>query len=322
MIATLTLNPSIDYVMKCPDVRFGETNRSEEERIYPGGKGINLSVMLRRLGIDSRCIAVKAGDTGELLEKLLRLQGLTPVMIPLRGNVFTRINVKLRGEAVTELNAKGPSMTSAAITSVCRELDRLQRGDILAAAGRFPEEEAAQALFSQLPRLKERGVKLAVDCSGPTLGRLLETGPFLAKPNREELEELAGGSLTDWESLSKAVCRFWRYGNPEKYGAEHILLSMGKEGAALFWDAENVWSLEAPQGNAVNTVGAGDSMLAGCLAAFLNGGSPREMLRMAVACGSGTAFSEWIAEKPLPMENLLPERKEWREKQIAGNTGV
>lgn len=305
MIATLTLNPSIDYVMKCPKILSGETNRSNGEQIYPGGKGINVSVMLKHLGLDSRCIAVKAGTTGELLEKLLWGQGIFPELISLEGGGFTRINVKVQGEEITELNAKGPVLTPAVIEAVCHKLDSLQQDDILVAAGRFPEEETAEMLFSQFTRLKSRGVRLVVDCSGPALSRLMEIGPFLIKPNLSEFRELTGIYAADWKSISCAARSFWKQGRSEAFGAEHILLSMGKEGASLFWDDENVLYAAAPSGKAVNTVGAGDSMLAGCLAAFLNGGKPEEILKLAVACGSATAFSEWIAEQPISTESLI-----------------
>lgn len=307
MIATLTLNPSIDYVMEFPTVLPGETNRSLGEQIYPGGKGINVSIMLRRLGVESRCIAVKAGETGELLEKLLRDQGLSPKMIPQEGAGFTRINVKLLGKEITELNARGPLLTPDAMERVCRELNSLEQRDVLVTAGRFPEGEAAEALFSCLSRLKERGVKLAVDCSGPALRRLMELGPFLAKPNLREFQELTGISLADWSGISAGASRFWRQGTGGAFGAEHILLSMGGDGGALFWDRDHILYAEAPDGQAVNTVGAGDSMLAGCLAAFLNGDGPEEILRLAVACGSAAAFSPWIPDGPLSSEGIVPE---------------
>ena len=306
MIATLTLNPSIDYVMKCPEILSGETNRSTGEQIYPGGKGINVSIMLRRLGRESRCIAVKAGATGELLEKLLYQQGLSPEFISLEEG-FTRINVKLQGREITEINAKGPALPSNAMKSIFQKLDILQEDDILVIAGRFPEGEASEMLFSKLSWLKSRGVKLAVDCSGPALRRLMEIGPFLVKPNLREFKELTGISVTDWENISHAAGRFWQQGNSESFGAEHILLSMGKDGAVLFWNKENVLFAEVFDGEAVNTVGAGDSMLAGCLAAYLDGEEPEGIIRMAVACGSATAFSPWIAEKPLPLEDIIPE---------------
>ncbi len=308
MIATLTLNPSIDYVMKCTKIIPGETNRTDGEQIYPGGKGINVSIMLKRLGIDSQCIAVKAGVTGELLESLLYQQGLSPTLISLKGGGFTRINVKLQEDGITELNAKGPSLTPAVMESIFHELEGLQKDDLLVIAGRFPEDETSREIFSLLDRLKKKGVKLVADSSGPALQKLMEIGPFLAKPNLREFKELTGISMTDWENISCAACQFWQHGDSQSFGAEHILLSMGGDGAILFWDRENIFFAEVIDGETVNTVGAGDCMLAGCLAAYLRDGKPEEILRLAVACGSAAAFSEWIPEKPLPSENVISKR--------------
>ncbi len=308
MIATLTLNPSIDYVMKCTKIIPGETNRTEGEQIYPGGKGINVSIMLKRLGIDSQCIAVKAGVTGELLESLLYQQGLSPTLISLKGGGFTRINVKLQGDGITELNAKGPSLTPAVMESIFHELEGLQKDDLLVIAGRFPEDETSREIFSFLGQLKKKGVKLVADSSGPALQKLMEIGPYLAKPNLREFKELTGISMTDWENISRAACQFWQHGDSQSFGAEHILLSMGGDGAILFWDRENIFFAEVFDEETVNTVGAGDCMLAGCLAAYLRDGEPEEILRLAVACGSAAAFSEWIPEKPLPSENVISKR--------------
>lgn len=309
MIATLTLNPSVDYIVKCTKIIPGETNRTDGEQIYPGGKGINVSIMLKRLGIDSKCMAVKAGATGELLENLLYQQGLIPTLISLKGSGFTRINIKLQENGITEINAKGPSLTPAVVESISQELEYLQKGDLLVIAGRFPEDGTSKEIFSFLKGLKKKGVKLAVDSSGPALRKLMEIGPFLAKPNLKEFKELTGISNTDQISISHAVRQFWQHGNSQSFGAEHILLSMGGDGAILFWDKENIFFAEASSDReTVNTVGAGDCMLAGCLAAFLKGGKPKEILRLAVACGSAAAFSEWIPEKPLPLDNVISEQ--------------
>lgn len=304
MIATLTLNPSLDYVMELSSIKAGEVNRSRAEALYPGGKGINVSLMLHRLGLESQCLGFSAGETGDLLCRLLQKEGVTPSFISVKHNSFTRINVKLRGETITELNGKGPTPGENEWKELFRQLDKLQQNDVLVVSGRFPTGNA-DGLMERVKTLCSRGVHLTADSSGEALRQLLAFSPLLAKPNLQELEELSGRRLSTLSERVTAAKRFWQKGNPKGFGAKHLLLSMGGEGAVLFWDdGANgaVLFLEPPEGKAVSAVGAGDCMLAGCLAGMERRLSPEEILRLAVGCGSATAFSPWLAREPAPVD--------------------
>lgn len=296
MIVTLTLNPSLDYMMNLDELSLGKVNRAQGEALYPGGKGINVSLMLHRMGIPSRCLGFQAGETGELLCRMLRREGITPEFIPVAGQL-TRINLKLPGVQGTELNGKGPVPTSAEWEQLFSQLEGLKPGDLLVTSGRIPEE--SHRLFSLLQSLSQKGVLLAVDSSGTALERLMALSPFLAKPNLQELEQLTGKALPTLSQQIQAGKAFWKQGNEREYGATHLLLSLGSRGAVLFWGGETgeIWFLSPPEGKAESPVGAGDSMLAGWLAGWIRGLSGKSLLRLGVSWGSATAFHPWLAEK-------------------------
>ena len=306
MIVTLTLNPSLDYVMEPGSLLLGEVNRSRQEQLYPGGKGINVSLILRRMGMESRCMGFVAGETGKLLSKELTRWEIVPEFLPLSTG-FTRINVKLQCESgVTEINGSGPQPGPADWQALWSRLEGLNEGDVLAVAGRI-SASAGQEFFSGLEQICRKGVRLAVDCSGKVLRRLLKYAPLVAKPNLAELEELCGRGLPSQQQQIEAACQFWRCGNPCRYGAQHLLLSLGAQGALLFFDdgrGGTVLYLPAPSGKVVNPVGAGDSMLAGCLAGLQRGLPAEEILSLAVGWGSATAFSQWLAETPVATQQV------------------
>ena len=295
MIVTLTLNPSLDYVMELPVIAPGQVNRSAGEKLYPGGKGINVSLMLHRLGIPSRCLGFSAGETGALLRRMLQKEGVNPEFIDVKLDSFTRINVKVQGDFVTELNGNGPRITDEDWKQLFSLLDTLCRDDILVLSGRFPAD--SQWLLEKVKQLRDKGIRLTVDSSGAAFAGLLELSPELAKPNLAELEEWVGMPLPSMEQRIRAARTCWQSGSG--FGARRLLLSMGGEGALLFWDDGTIRYLAAPKGNVISPVGAGDSMLAGCLAGMAQGLAPDDVLRLAVGCGSATAFSSWLAEAPL-----------------------
>jgi len=296
MIATLTLNPSLDYVMEVSSIVPGEVNRSKAESIYPGGKGINVSLMLKRLGIENRCFGFCAGDTGAMLLQMLEKNGLTPEFVSVKSDAFTRINVKIQGKIVTELNGNGPTLSADDWHSLFTLLETLSAGDILVISGRFPSG-SQELLLQKISDLQKRGIILVADSSGNALRSLLQLSPHLIKPNLSELEELCGHPLPSMEERISAAKQYWQF--TSESGADRILLSMGGEGAFLFWDDGTVRYLASPDGMVVNTVAAGDSMLAGCLAGMVNNLSPDEILQLAVGCGSATAFSPWLGEAPV-----------------------
>jgi 1-phosphofructokinase len=296
MIVTLTLNPSLDYVMELPDIHIGAVNRSSAEHIYPGGKGINVSLMLQKLGIENRCLGFTAGDTGDMLVRLLEKNGLKPEFVDVKQDAFTRINVKIQGKIVTELNGNGPTLTDKDWLALFKILDTLSPEDILVISGRFPSG-SQELLLKKVEELCLKGVHLVADSSGEALRALLALSPMLIKPNHSELEELCGKSLPTLEQRIEAAKQYWSCASGS--GAQRILLSMGGEGALLFWDDGSVRYLSSPHGEVINTVAAGDSMLAGCLAGMSRGCSPDEILRLSVGCGSATAFSSWLGDKPV-----------------------
>lgn len=303
MIATLTLNPSLDYVMELSSIVPGEVNRSRSEQIYPGGKGINVSLMLKRLGMDSRCFGFAAGETGEMLKGMLAKNGLNPEFATVKADGFTRINVKIQGETVTELNGNGPALADSDWSELMALLGTLSAGDILVLSGRFPSG-SSERLLKKVSVLQKHGVQLVADSSGEALRSLLSLHPMLIKPNLSELEELCGRSLPTMEQRMEAAKAYWV--SACGTGADRILLSMGGEGALLFWNDGSVRYLASPKGTVVNTVAAGDSMLAGCLAGMASNMAPDEILRLAVGCGSATSFSPWLGEAPVFTD--LPER--------------
>ena len=296
MIATLTLNPSLDYVMELSSIVPGEVNRSKREHIYPGGKGINVSLMLSRLGINSRCFGFAAGETGDMLSGMLTKNGLNPEFVDVKAEDFTRINVKIQDENVTEINGNGPDLTDSDWTGLFALLDTLTSGDMLVLSGRFPSG-SSDLLLNKVADLQKKGVRLVADSSGDALRSLLALSPILAKPNLSELEELCGRALSTMDERIDAARTYWK--SISGTGAERILLSMGGEGALLFWNDGSVRYLSSPKGKVVNTVAAGDSMLAGCLAGMERGMDPDEILRLAVGCGSATAFTQWLGEAPV-----------------------
>ena len=294
MIYTLTLNPAVDYVMNIDFVRTGEVNRSAGEAVYFGGKGINVSVVLSRLGVPSVALGFAAGFTGEALCAHLNDIGIGEDFCRVGG--LTRINVKLRGESVTEINGKGPDVTSADLDALFIKLDRLGKDDTLVLAGSVPSSLPKDIYKQIMARLSCRGVRFAVDAEGELLTAALEYRPFVIKPNIHELRALTGESLlTEAEIVSAAK-------ELQRNGSENVLISMGADGALLLDVSGRVHRAEAFKGTAVNTVGAGDSMLAGFLA-----GCARDYgfaLRLGTAAGGATAFSEGLAERET-VERLL-----------------
>lgn len=290
MIYTLTINPSIDYVMEMDELKPGKMNRSKSTYMLPGGKGINVSTVLKRLGMENVAVLPIAGFSGEKLLEMISKENLSYDAFRLQEG-DTRINVKVLGKNETELNAEGPSLTEEERELFIEKFECLTEGDYLVLSGSVPKALGGQFYAAIMKKLHQRGVKIVVDTIGDNFVNALENKPFLVKPNKEELENLfAVKADTDEELLELAK-------KVQTMGAENVLVSLGDKGAFLVTKDNKVLQKNAPKGQAVNTVGAGDSMVAGFLAGYLKTGDMETALKWGIAAGSASAFSKNLATK-------------------------
>lgn len=282
MVYTLTCNPSVEYIAEVAEFTPGIRNRSKNERAFPGGKGIRVAMTLRSLGVQSKTLGFLAGFTGDFIEHELQGMGMETAFIRL-GQGFSRVNVRLRGQEDSEVCGSGPKTPPEAVELLLEQLDGLQKGDILILSGDIPPAAPKDLYARILERLEGRGVYTMADASGETLLRLLRRRPFLVKPNRQELEAFAGRRLfTRAEMLAEGR-------RMQGMGAENVLISTAAEGAVLL-SGDDVLSGEAPKGEAFHSAGAGDAMLAGFAAGWLQTGSYREALRLGIAAGSASVL--------------------------------
>lgn len=297
MIYTVTFNPAIDYVMKLDSLTTGTVNRSRSEELFFGGKGINVSVILHELGVASVAMGFTAGFTGEAIEKGVEAMGIETDFVRLEsGN--SRINVKLKHSDETELNGQGPQISESAIKKLFDKLNKLHNGDTLVLAGSIPNTLPSDMYEKILDYLSEKNIRFVVDATGKLLMNVLKYKPFLIKPNNFELEEIFGVKLNSNEEIIKYATKL------QKMGACNVLVSMAENGSILIDENAQVHISGVPEGVAVNSVGAGDSMLAGFLTGFVQKKDYNYALRLGTACGSATAFSEGLAVKE-DIYNLL-----------------
>ena len=291
MIYTLTCNPAIDYVVQTDrPLTPGAINRTHSEVFQFGGKGINVSNVLRTLGQPTVALGFIAGFTGLGLEEELQKAGLATDFIRLsQGN--TRINMKIKGAQETEINGNGPIITKDDLACLFTQLDRLTKDDVLVLSGSVPKSLPADIYGQILTRLREKAVTSVVDTAGALLNSALPLRPFLIKPNREELEELAGMPLASDDAILTGAARL------QQLGARNVLVSLGGDGALLLDETGNVHRLPCPKGTVVNSVGAGDSMVAGFLTGWLRTHDYDYALRLGIAAGSATAFSLGLADQ-------------------------
>ena len=290
MIYTVTFNPSLDYIVTVNDFTCGIVNRTKDELIFPGGKGINVSMVLKNLGYESTALGFHAGFTGEALEKMLQEKGIITDFIPVTKGM-TRINVKLRSGQETEINGQGPAIETADIEKLYKKLDTLQDGDVLVLAGSIPDVMPDSIYMDIMKHLSDKKLKIVVDATKNLLVNVLPYHPFLVKPNNHELGEIFGVEIKDkQEAISYAK-------KLQELGAKNVLVSMAGAGAAFVAEDGNTFQAEAPSGKVRNSVGAGDSMVAGFLAGYLEKNSFAEAFRMGVCAGSASAFSEELATK-------------------------
>ena len=305
MIYTVTFNPSLDYVVQLPAFKDGGVNRVSSERIFAGGKGNNAAVILSRLGVPCRALGFKAGFTGEAMEQMLRGHGCDTDFISLKEGM-TRINVKVKAEGEFEINGQGPSVSEEDIQRLYEKTDVLESGDILVLSGSIPASLPDDMYERIMKRLFGKGVRICVDAVGDLLLKTLQYRPFLVKPNRQELGELFGLVLESEEQMIRYAQRL------QEMGACNLLVSMAGDGAILADETGGVHRMAPPEGTVVNSVGAGDSMVAGFLAGYVRSGSYEEALTLGTAAGSATAFTSWLAgrEEIEEMRERLKRREE------------
>ena len=305
MIYTVTFNPAIDYVVWLDRLEPGSINRARQELIQFGGKGINVSVVLGNLGVDNRALGFLAGFTGQAVEQGLAQMGVQTDFIHLEAGV-TRINVKIKGGEETELNGRGPDISQAALGQLFEKLDGLAGPDVLVLAGSIPASLPSDVYEQIMARLDGKGVRVVVDAEGELLSKVLRYRPFLIKPNNLELGGIFGRELHTQEEIRACAAAL------QERGARNVLVSMAGDGAILLDEQGGFHQIAATQGTVRNSVGAGDSMVAGFLAGYLQSGSFEQALRMGAATGSATAFSDGLATRET-VEGLLRQMEGKRE---------
>ena len=290
MIYTVTFNPSLDYIVSVENFQLGLTNRTSSELMLPGGKGVNVSTVLMNLGIENTALGFAAGFVGDEIVRQMEEMGVQNGFIRIEEGV-SRINLKLKSIDGTEINGQGPVISPEHVEELMKQLDRLGEGDVLFLSGSIPSSMPDDAYQKIMERLDGRGVQIVVDATKDLLLNVLEYHPFLIKPNNHELGELFGVELKTREEVIPYAKKL------QEKGAVNVLVSMAGEGAVLIDANEDVHMAPAPKGTLVNGVGAGDSMVAGFMAGWLEKQDYEHAFRMGVSAGSASAFSEHLATK-------------------------
>ncbi len=290
MIYTVTFNPSLDYIVSVEDFKTGITNRTSSELILPGGKGLNVSMVLGNLGLENTALGFAAGFTGAEIVRRVEEMGVKADFIPVPGGI-SRINLKLKSIEGTEINGCGPVIGKDALEQLLEKLAVLGEGDVLVLAGSIPRSVPDDIYGEILRRLSGRAVLTVVDAERELLVKVLEYHPFLVKPNNHELGEIFGLELADREAVIPYAKRL------REMGAGNVLVSLAGEGAVLAAEDGNIYEAPAPKGKLINGVGAGDSMVAGFLAGWMRKKDYRHAFHMGMAAGSASAFSEFLATR-------------------------
>ena len=299
MIYTVTLNPSIDYVIKLEHLNTGHVNRGNSENVYPGGKGINVSRILKTLGNDNVATGFVSNFTGDFIKKSLYEQNIKSDFIQL-DNGFTRINVKIKSDEETEINGGGPHISDEKLEELFYKLSKLKEDDILILAGSIPSTLSEDLYEKIMSRVRENKVKVVVDATKSLLLNVLKYNPFLIKPNNHELEEMFNVKLESQNDIITYAKKL------QEMGGRNILVSLGKDGAILLSENKEVYVSNVAKGEVINSVGAGDSMVAGFISGYLKTSSYEDALRLGAASGSATAFSSDLASKDF-IDELIKE---------------
>lgn len=290
MIYTVTFNPSLDYILDLSELNMNHVNRTSAERILPGGKGINVSIVLHNLGVDNKAICFTSGFTGDALKTLLQQRDMNADFINISQGL-TRINVKLRSGGETEINGQGPEIKSEDIAELYEKLGYLDEEDYLVLAGSLPDTMSKSTYMDIMQMLQYNNSKIIVDATGELLLNVLSYKPFLIKPNNHELGNLFGVEVNTREDAVKYAKKLI-----EK-GARNVLVSMSAAGAVLVTEDGNVYEADAPHGEVKNSVGAGDAMLAGFLAGYIKYEDFDRAFKLGICAGSASAFSEEMATR-------------------------
>lgn len=290
MIYTVTFNPSLDYVVAVDALGIGKTNRTTYEKRLPGGKGINVSTVLKNLGVDNVALGFVAGFTGEEIKSRAETAGVSCDFITLpEGD--SRINIKMKQFEGTEINGAGPVIPAEAVEQLMAKLRNLNRGDIVVLAGSIPGSMRDSIYRDIMAELTEKGIRFVVDATKDLLLNVLQYHPFLIKPNEQELSEIFRVPIRKRKDVIPYAMAL------QKLGARNVLVSMGRQGAVLLDEEGHVHMLPAPKGKVVNAVGAGDSMVAGFLAGWEKEHNFYHAFKMGLAAGSASAFSEELATR-------------------------
>lgn len=302
MIYTVTFNPSLDYVISVENFETGKINRTSSEAMFAGGKGINVSIVLKELGVDSIALGFVSGFTGVELQRRLQDQGINTDFIEVKDGL-TRINMKVRSDVLiepesdgywhqeTEINGQGPIVSEEELAQLIEKISCMTEEDILILSGSVCRG-VTQNIYADIVKVcKGKGIRVVVDASSVLLWNTLEYQPFLIKPNQHELGDIFNREITTQEEIIF-------YGKElQNRGARNVLISAGADGAVLIAEDGKVYEMKAPRGSVVNSVGAGDSMVAGFLAGYMETGDYEKALKLGVYAGSATAFSEGLARK-------------------------
>ncbi|WP_238917525.1 1-phosphofructokinase [Clostridium sp. YIM B02555] len=301
MINTITLNPSLDYIVKVDSFKVDTLNRTEEEQIYAGGKGINVSIVLTNLGVENKALGYIAGFTGDEILRQVKNHGVDCDFIKLENGI-SRINVKLKSDGETEINGSGPEITEDNLKALFEKLSYLEKGDYLVLSGSIPGSVPDDIYEKIMSRLLEKGVEFVVDATKDLLLKVLKYKPFFIKPNHHELAEMFNVTLESDDDIIK-------YGKKlQEMGAKNVLISMAGDGAILLPENGNPIKREVPKGTLKNSVGAGDSMVAGFICGYLKNNDINEAFKMGIATGSASAFSDELATKE-QVNDLLKQMK-------------
>lgn len=289
MVYTVTFNPALDYVMRLGEISEKDINRTQSEELYYGGKGINVSVILSRLNVDNTALGFLAGFSGRQIENMLNAENIKNDFVYLKKG-YTRINVKIKADKNYDINAQGPDIEPQEVDALMRKLEKLKSGDFLVLAGSIPKSMPNDIYEKILAKLQNRGINYAVDATGDLLLNVLKYKPFLVKPNHHELGDIFGVEITSLADIEK-------YGKKlQEMGARNVLVSRSKDGAALICETGEVYTMGNVPGKILNSVGCGDSMVAGFVAGYARQKDYYYALRLGSACGNATAFCYGLAD--------------------------
>ncbi len=299
MIYTVTFNPALDYIVRMDELKIGLVNRSREEAIFYGGKGINVSTVLKNLGVESVALGFVAGFIGKAIEEGVASLGVKSDFITVEKGM-SRINVKLKAGEETEINGKGPDIGKDDLDKLFEKLEKLEDGDCLVLAGTIPPSLPSDIYEKIMAKLSGKKVDIVVDATKDLLLNVLKYHPFLIKPNNHELGEMFGVKLEKLEDIEMYA------GKLQDMGARNVIISMAGDGSLLLTETGETYHMGVPKGKVINSVGSGDSMVAGFIASYFKDGDYKKALRFGAATGSATAFSEGLATRE-KVEELIKE---------------